>query len=357
MSKVWFVPVAENHRTADIAGKVVKLFDAAGFLQIFGKDEFAAVKIHFGEVNNTGHIKPDWLKPLLERIKESGAKPFLTDTNTLYQGKRENSVDHLMQAYRHGFHIGNLGVPVIIADGLISKNYSEVLVKGNYFSSVKIANDILHSETLVVMSHVTGHMLSGVGAAIKNVAMGAASRSGKQLQHADVKPLIRADKCKACGQCIDWCPKEAITIYDGAARIDAEACYGCGECIATCRHQSIRISFDDASDTLQEKMAEYALGATQGKQGRVCYFNFLIHITKECDCLHQPQDKECRDIGILASYDPVAIDQASVDLVQQGAGEDLFRRLWPENNYNTQISYAEKIGLGTRKHQLIKVEL
>ncbi len=357
MSKVWFSSLEDNAGAVEISEKLVRLYDAAGFEKIFGEDEFTAVKIHFGEKNNTGHIKPQWIKPLLDTLKEKKCKPFLTDTNTLYRGERQNSIDHLMQAYEHGFSIETLGVPVIIADGLLSKNFSEVAVPGEHFQSVRIANDILHSHSLMVLSHVTGHILSGMGAAIKNLAMGAAPRSGKQVQHADVRPEVNAEKCRGCRLCMEWCPRDAIQIYDGVARIDIEKCYGCGECIATCRYQAIKYSFNDTSRALQEKMAEYAFGAVKNKEGKCCYFNFLTHITKECDCMDKVQDKITGDIGILASYDPVAIDQASVDLLKQNSGGDILRRLWPKNDYSVQIIHAGRLGMGSIDYELVDVDV
>lgn len=202
---------------------------------------------------------------------------------------------------------------------------------------------------------MTGHVLSGLGAAIKNLAMGCAPRSGKQMQHADIKPQVIIENCQACGLCLKYCLKEAISFYDGVAWIDEEKCYGCGECIATCRFKAIRHSMDDASAPLQEKMAEYALGAVQDKKGKVCYFNFLTHITQECDCMSKAQDKITEDIGILASYDPVAIDQASIDLLKAQTGEDTLLKLWPDNDYNVQLNHGEKIGLGSRKYELIEI--
>lgn len=356
MSKVWFTPLDEGQETTQISGKVITLFEKAEFQMVFAANEYTAIKIHFGEKNNTGHIKPAWIKPLIEKIKSLGTLPFLTDTNTLYRGQRFNSIHHLLLAYEHGFSMNNLGVPIIIADGLLSKNYSEVKINGKYFSSVRIANDILHAHSLVVLSHMTGHVLSGLGASIKNLAMGCAPRSGKQLQHADIKPVVTSEKCKACGLCIKWCPVDAIAIYDGVARINSEKCYGCAECIATCRFQAINHSFSNASVPLQEKMAEYALGAVKEKNGKVCYFNFLTHISKECDCIGKAQDKIVKDIGILASYDPVALDQASIDLLNEKAGNDILNQLWPENNYNVQLNHAEEIGLGSREYELICVE-
>ena len=356
MSRVWFSPLGDNSSPDVISQKVLKLYRAAGFEKIFEKNEFVAVKIHFGEKNNTGHIKPQWIKPLLGAVKEKECKPFLTDTNTLYRGERQNSIDHLMQAYAHGFSIENLGVPVIIADGLLSKNHSEVPIPGKRHKSVKIANDILHSHSLMVLSHVTGHILTGMGAAIKNLAMGCAPRSGKQVQHADVKPKVNEEKCRACGLCIKWCPRDAIHIYDGVARIDIEKCYGCGECIATCRYHAIKSSFKNTSVSLQESMAEYALGAVKDKEGKCCYLNFITHVTKECDCMDKAQDKITGDIGILASYDPVAIDKATVDLLIEKAGKDIIKDLWPENDYRVQIRHAESLGLGSENYELIRVE-
>lgn len=355
MSKVWFSSLEENVSAGEISGKVIQLYEAAGFNNIFQEDEFVAIKIHFGEKNNTGHINPQWIKPLLSYIKKKKCKPFLADTNTLYRGNRQNSIDHLLQAYEHGFSIENLGVPIIIADGLLSKNYSEVPIEGKHLKSVKIANDILHSQSLVFLSHVTGHILTGMGAAIKNMGMGCAPRSGKQIQHADVKPRVNPEKCRACGLCIKWCPKGAIEFYDGVARIDTKKCYGCGECIATCRYQAIKNSFSGSSMMLQEKMAEYALGVLKGKQGKCCFFNFLTHITGECDCLSKAQKKVTNDIGILASYDPVAIDKATTDLLIEKTGKDLLKKLWPDNDYNIQINHAEELGLGFGSYELIEI--
>lgn len=356
MSKVWYSPISGSDTHETVAEKVLQLFDAAGFAKLFQKDDLVAVKLHFGEQNNTGHIKPALIKPLLQRIKSYETKPYLTDTNTLYRGQRTNSVDHLMQAYEHGFSIENLGVPVIIADGILSRNHRDVPIKGNHFDAVTIANDIADSDVLVVLSHLTGHTLTGLGAAIKNLGMGGASRSGKQKQHADVKPVVKREWCHTCGACIRRCPKDAISYVEGTAFIDHELCYGCAECVAACRTGAVRVPEKSSGVLLQEKMAEYALGVLQGKEEKVCFFNFLIHITKECDCIERAQDKVIEDIGILASYDPVAIDQASVDLLRSAAGRDMLKELWPENDYQIQLKYAEKIGLGSLQYELIRVE-
>jgi uncharacterized Fe-S center protein len=356
MSKVWYAPLGAEEKQETVAAKVVELFEAAGFEKIFAKNDFVAIKLHFGEQHNTGHIKPGYLKPLMQKIKGYETKPFLTDTNTLYRGMRTNSIDHLVQAYEHGFSIENLGVPVIIADGLMSRNHIEVAIPGKHFNKVNIANDVVDSDAMVVLSHMTGHILTGMGAAIKNLGMGAAPRSGKQKQHADVKPIVKRDRCHTCGSCIRRCPVGAIAYVDGSAHIDHENCYGCAECVAACRTGAVRVPEGSSGVLLQEKMAEYALGAVQGKEGKLCFFNFLMHITKGCDCEKKAQDKVIEDIGILASYDPVAIDQASLDLLTQAAGRNLFSELWPDNDHQVQLAYAEKLGLGSRRYELVEIE-
>ncbi|MTI60369.1 MAG: DUF362 domain-containing protein [Firmicutes bacterium] len=357
-SKVWFIPVEKGDSPGDIDSKVIRLFETAvkdyGLIE---KDDFVAMKIHFGERDNTGYVKPDYLKTLVSRIKDSGAKPFFTDANTLYKGQRSNSVDHLIQAYQHGFTLDKIDAPVIIADGLMSKNFSRVEIAGKHFEAVNIANDILHSDVLIGISHLTGHVGACMGASIKNIGMGCASRSGKQLQHADVNPSVSADDCTACGQCVKWCPVEAIKIIDGNAVIDYEKCYGCAECITTCRFDAITVSWGGTSKALQEKMAEYALGVIKDKRDKSLFFNFLIHISKGCDCLGDAQDAVIEDIGILLSVDPLAVDQASVDLLNERAETDFLKELWSESglDYRQQLDHAAAIGLGSREYNLIEL--
>lgn len=358
MSKVWFAPVETGESERDIEAKVMSLYEkSVPDDNLVVEGDFVAIKIHFGEGNNTGYVKPEYLKKLVNRFKTDGGKPFFTDANTLYKGERSNSIDHLMQAYKHGFTPDNIGVPVIIADGLLSKNYSKITIKGRHFNEVNIANDILHSDVFICISHLTGHMAAGMGATIKNIGMGCASRSGKQLQHADVSPSVSANKCRICGKCANWCPVDAIEMGGNNAIIDTEICYGCAECITTCQYGAISVSWSGTSRSLQEKMAEYALGAIKDKFDRSLFFNFLIHVTKDCDCIGRAQQKVINDIGILASRDSVAVDQAAVDLLNKSSDSDFFRDLRSSSglDYNHQLEHAEKIGLGRREYELIKI--
>jgi len=358
MSQVWFTPVNNNEVKAKIQNKALNLLQTGlAEKNILDSDDFTALKIHFGERKNTGYIKPEYLQGLVDELKANQVKPFYTDTNTLYKGQRANSIDHLNQAYEHGFSREQTGIPVIIADGLLSKNFSKVEIEGKHFAEVNIANDILHSDVLIGLSHVTGHLATCLGATIKNIGMGCASRSGKQLQHADVLPAVSKGRCTTCGQCVEWCPVNAIEIINQKAEIDPEICYGCAECIATCRFGAISVSWGGTSEALQEKMAEYALGAIKDKKDKSLYFNFLIKITKDCDCQGKAQEREIDDIGILVSFDPVAVDQATIDLLNQKANSDFLKELWSESNldYRTQLQHAENLGLGGREYELIEL--
>ena len=363
MKQVWFAPVKNDAEEELIQQKVVQLYNRAvdSFAfdnsQYISEEEIIALKISFGEKNNTGHIKPVYLEKLIDSLQKAGGRPFFTDANTLYKGQRSDSVAHLLQAAEHGFSIANTGIPVIIADGLLSKNHTGVEISGSHFSEVKIATDIVHSDLLIALSHVTGHLGSCLGATIKNIGMGCASRSGKQSQHADFKPEVAAAECTACGQCVQWCPVEAIEIVEGVARIDYDTCYGCAECMATCQFGAISTSWSGSSRELQEKMAEYTLGAIKGKEEKTLYFNFLIHVTKDCDCMGRAQQKIIDDIGIMVSRDPVAVDQAAIDLLNEVSGKDFLKKTWEESNldYRHQLQHAEKIGLGSREYKLVEV--
>lgn len=359
MNKAYFTPASADEGNSAVSEKVVNLFDRLmEEHNPVSEEDLVGIKIHFGEENNTGHIKPPYLEGFVNRIKNLEGKPYLTDANTLYEGQRKNSVDHLMQANEHGFNPNNVGAPVLIADGLLSKNFSEVEISGEHFDNVSIANDILHSDVLVGASHITGHPMACLGGTIKNLGMGSASRSGKQQQHADVKPEVDLDECRECGTCARWCPVNAIEIVEGVgAKIDLDTCYGCGECITTCPYDVISNVGEESSQSLQEKMAEYALGVLKGRDKDAIFFNFLIHVTEGCDCYDVAQDRIIDDIGILASFDPVAVDSAAVDLLNQEAGHDLLRDAYDDKglDYGIQIDHAESIGLGSQQYELVEI--
>jgi hypothetical protein len=282
MSTVYFVS-ARAKGNKSLIDKLGDLMDAVG-LDFIPQDGLVAVKLHMGERGTTAYLRPIYARKAVAKIVQAGGKPFLTDTTTLYRGQRQNAVDYLNLSVANGFGPAAVGAPVIIADGPRSADVVEVRVDLKHFQTVKYASAAHQADALVVLSHVKGHLASGFGGAIKNVAMGLGSRSQKQRMHGDVKPKLRkGNLCIACGQCAEICPADAIRI-EKVARFDHEKCIGCAECITTCPVGAIQILWNESTDRLQEKMAETMAGVVKGKQSRVAYFNFLLDITPDCDC-------------------------------------------------------------------------
>jgi uncharacterized Fe-S center protein len=348
--------------------KVEKLFDRAGLGDIVSPGDLVAVKIHFGERGNTAYVRPQYVRRLVDRLKSRGGKPFLTDANTLYVGSRANAVDHLRTAVENGFAYAVVEAPLVIADGLNGKDFVSVPINLKHFREVKIGSAVYHADALLAVTHFKGHEATGFGGTLKNVGMGSGSRSGKQMMHSDILPEVAAGKCKACGRCAKWCPAGAITVAGGRAVIDRDQCLGCGECTVTCSARAIAINWKTTPDVIQEKIAEYSLGVLKAKKGKAGFISFLTNITPECDCPGWSDAPLVGDIGVLASLDPVALDQACVDLVNNQAGlkgtrlgdrvdaPDKFRVVYPNIDWSVQLEYGEAIGLGTRKYNLIPIQ-
>jgi uncharacterized Fe-S center protein len=351
--KVYFIPASASESLDTIHKKLLALYNLANFKICFELKDLIAIKIHFGEDGNTTHIPANYLLPIINEIKQQGGKPFYTDTCVLYKSQRSNAISHLLLAERHGFTPQNCGVPVIISDGLRGSNEIEVKIPGKLFKSVSIAADAMTANAMLVATHVTGHMASGIGGAIKNLGMGLASRKGKLRQHSSMKPRIEVAKCTGCGQCITWCPETAITMNGSVAVINEKICIGCGECLTVCHFDAVKYNWKTSNVDLQKKMTEHALGAVIQKKDKVCCLSFLVNITKDCDCLNQPQKSITKDIGILASKDPVAIDKASLDLVEQFSGKSLVSQSYPSIDPTVQLIHGEEIGLGRIEYDLV----
>lgn len=361
--------------------KIKRLCDAIGLadkvkpLGKGGEDELVAIKAHFGETGNDTYLHPTFARQVVDCVKAAGAKPFLTDTCTLYKSTRHNAVDHLETAYLHGFTPYVVGAPVIIADGVTSKCFEEVPVNLKHFATVKIAQAFRSASAMVVLTHFKGHMMGGFGGAIKNLAMGCAPMAGKIDQHG--RTIAVYPNCIGCGECVKHCPQDALTLTKPQkgqkgrkALVDSSKCIGCYECVTVCPNGAIGISAPGEYTDFTERMAEYAYGAVKefGEQGRIVYLNFLMHVTTQCDCAGWSEPAMVPDLGILASTDPVAIDTASYDLVNAAPsiihlggnelhthGYDKFEAHRPETRGRHQIDYAEAIGMGTTKYELIKV--
>ena len=352
-SDVFMIKV--NNRDSDkiMAQKLNALIDASGVLGFLKKDDYTGIKIHFGEEGNTGHIKAEWLKGLVERLRAVTNNIFFTDTNVLYkQSKRTNAVDHLKLAYSHGFSFQNMNVPVIIADGLWGRNYTDVEISKKRFSRVKVASDITDCDSLLALTHITGHIMTGFAGAIKNLGMGCASRRGKFEQHCGMVPDFNPGECSGCGLCVSNCPADAITLENGRAKIDEANCIGCGECVVICKTEALNAKWSETLANLQEKMVEYACGAIEAVDRRIGYINFLTNITRNCDCLAKDEPRIVEDIGILASNDLVSIDSASAEILNGLKCKDIFRQEYPQIDWTVQLKYAASLGLGDPNYKL-----
>ncbi len=366
-STVYFCGLRARSEKENKLHKIARLVDAIGFTGNLKAGSLVAVKTHFGERGNDSHVSPVFTRVIVDKIKEVGAKPFITDTNTLYGGSRHNSVDHLVTALEHGFGYATVNAPLIIADGLTGGFMQPVPVAGKHFKSVKIAGAIAEANAMFVISHFKGHEMAGFGGAIKNLAMGCCPSQGKKEQHA-AKFVVHPDLCIGCRSCLKPCPEQAIDMQAKKAVINPEKCVGCGECMTVCPVKAIDIDWATELVPFIERMVEYACGAVQGKEGQVGYINFLTNITPDCDCVPWSDAPIVPDIGFLASLDPVALDKACFDLVnrQKGfessklacahaPGEDKFKGVWDYTQGDLQVSYAESLGLGSARYKLVEL--
>jgi len=355
-AKVYFVPIADGASAEIQAEAMQRIIAASGAMQALGASDLVAVKIHVGEKKNTTHVKPVVVRAVVDGIKKTGASAFLTETSTLYKGERENAVKHLLHAERHGFGIAQVGAPFIMADGLKGNTEMEVAVPGILHESVRVAREVVTADGLMVVSHPTGHIAAGIGACIKNLGMGLASRIGKMRQHSAMLPEINPKKCVFCKKCIQWCPEKAIVEKDGKAFILAETCIGCGECLAVCGFDAVKYDWDAESGYMQRSMAEHAYGAVIQKGEKAFYFNVLIDMTKDCDCFSVKQEKLIPDMGILASADPVAVDKATLDLTAAAHGKTLAELSYAHHDALIQVRHAQEIGMGSMDYELIKID-
>lgn len=367
-SNVYFANLRASSHHEGLLKKVGKLCNSLELEKMVNPGEIVAIKLHFGERGNTSFIRPIFVREVVDKVKSVQGKPFLTDTNTLYVGSRANAVDHLNTAITNGFAYAVVNAPLIIADGLHGKSFIEVDIDKKHFQKVKLGSDLFHADNIICLSHVKGHMMTGFGGAIKNLAMGGASRAGKQQQHSSLLPEIGA-LCVGCKVCTKWCPAEAILFDDnGKAVINPEKCIGCGECTVSCPHKAIRIQWKETTSNVQERMAEYVYGLLKNKQNKAAFINFVMNVSPDCDCNSWSDEAIVGDIGILAAHDPVALDQASVDLINAQAGkvgtalksnwapgEDKFRGVHPDIDWTVQLRYAEELGIGSRQYNLIEV--
>lgn len=365
-SKVFYIDMRATMKE-NFMDKIGRLMETAGLCEIIATRDLTAVKIHFGELGNSAFIRPVYLRKVVQTIKQAGGLPFLTDANTLYAGTRSDAPRHLTTAIQNGFDYAVVEAPLVIADGLRGKNETAVPINQRRFASVYIGTDIVEADALVSVAHFKGHELSGFGGTIKNVGMGCASRKGKLAQHSSLSPGV-GEQCIGCGECLDHCSQNAIAMVDEKARIDSEVCIGCGECILICPNEAIGVQWNQSIPVFLENMVEYTMGVLTNKVQKAFFINFITDVSPACDC-HPTNDAPIvKNIGVVASIDPVAIDQASVDLVNAepalagsglktntDPGQDKFKGIYPKVDWPIQLDYAQQLGLGNRAYELIRL--
>lgn len=365
-SKVYFTDMRCKNGV-NLQMKLEKLMKKAGIENIDFKDKYVAIKMHFGEPGNLAFLRPNYARTVVDMVRALGGKPFLTDCNTLYVGGRKNALDHLDSAYLNGFSPFSTNCHVLIADGL--KGTDEVAVPvegGTYVKEAKIGRAVMDADIFISLSHFKGHEGTGFGGALKNIGMGCGSFNGKKEMHSAGKPHVDQQKCVGCEACTKICAHDAITVSDKKAYIDHDKCAGCGRCIGVCPKQVIRPDTENANDILNCKIAEYAKAVIDGRPN--FHINIVVDVSPYCDCHAENDAAIVPNVGMFASFDPVALDVACADAVNaqpviantllaehDHTGHDHFGTVSPETNWKSGVEHAEKLGIGTREYELITV--
>ena len=364
--KVYFTDFcSRNYET--IPQKLARLILSAGIDKIDFKDKFVAIKIHFGELGNMAYLRPGYARVLVDIIKDLGGKPFLTDCNTLYVGSRRNALDHIETAYINGFSPFSTGCHVIIADGLKGTDQVAVPVSdGVYVKEALIGRAIMDADIVISLSHFKGHEEAGFGGALKNLGMGSGSWDGKKDMHDACRPVVDKELCVACGACHDICAHDAPNLVDGTMFVDWNKCAGCGRCLDVCPVKAIEPDNHNAAQYLNFKIAEYTKAVVAGRPH--FHISLVRDVSPYCDCHSENDIPIVPDVGMFASFDPVALDLACAEAVirqpvNPGSALERANRPdldnitgnFPHTDWRSQIAHGKKIGLGEDSYELIRI--
>lgn len=374
-SQVYFTNFRTSYGGITMPSKLQKLIRAAGIDKIDMDGRFVAIKTHFGELGNTAYLRPNFARAVVEVIKSLGGKPYLTDCNTLYPGSRKNALEHLYCAWENGFTPLTAGCPILIADGLKGTDDVEVPVNGGeYVKKAKIGRAVMDADIIISLNHFKGHETTGFGGALKNLGMGCGSRAGKKEQHKNGKAYVSAEACRGCRLCEKHCANEGLR-FDEATRkmvVVDDNCVGCGRCVGACNFDAIDFADDSSAQMLNYRMAEYAKAVVDGRPQ--FHISLVMDISPFCDCHAENDAPILPDVGMFASFDPVALDQACVDaclklapVMNSQLGDHLndpdfedhhdhFVNSTPESEWKSCLEHGEKIGVGSREYELITVK-
>lgn len=374
-AKVYFTDFHTVAFGDSLPTKLKKLLKSAGIQGIEMDGKFVAIKLHFGELGNLSYLRPNYAKAVADLVKELGGKPFLTDCNTMYPGSRKNAIEHLECAWENGFSPLSAGCPVIIGDGLKGTDDISVPVAGGeYVKEAKIGRAVMDADVFISLTHFKGHEMTGFGGAIKNIGMGCGSRAGKAEQHSSGQPHVKPELCRGCRRCQRECANSGL-VFDEKTRkmrVDGAHCVGCGRCLGSCNFDAIAFNDYAANGMLNRKMAEYAKAVVDGRPH--FHVSLVLDVSPNCDCHGENDVPILPNLGMFASFDPLALDQACVDACLaasplpggqlarniDGPGfvdrHDHFSNSSPESEWKTCLEHAEKIGLGSRAYELVPVK-
>jgi len=375
MSKVYFTDFRTGYQGENLPAKLKRLAKEAGIGTIDMNGKFVAIKMHFGELGNISYLRPNYAKAVVDLVKELGGKPYLTDCNTMYPGFRKNALEHLECAWENGFTPLTVGCPVIIGDGIKGTDDIAVPLEGcEYTKEALIGRAVMDADVFISLTHFKGHEMTGFGGAIKNIGMGCGSRAGKKDMHSNGKPVIDPQKCRGCKSCMKECANNGL-VFDESSRkmgIDKASCVGCGRCLGACNFDAIDFEQNQAISVLNAKMAEYTKAVVSGRDS--FHLSLVVDVSPYCDCHAENDAPILPNIGMFASFDPVALDQACADACLKAEpirnsvlGEhmaadgfvdhhDHFKNTTPESEWETQLIHGEKIGLGSREYELVTIK-
>lgn len=327
------------------AAGIREVLERSGFLADCRPKKRIAIKCHFGEHGNSNHLRPEFVREAALATAFHNLQPVVVETTALYRGRRQEAGEHLKLAAEHGFSTATLMAPIEILDGRRGEKSYVVPLDSELVPAARLAQGLRRLRYLINMAHFKGHFVAGFGGVIKSLAMGLASKAGKLEMHSNSKPAVDPDKCVSCGECVDYCPNDAINFVQYVAQI-GRSCTGCGGCLTVCEQNAIRIDWDAGSENVILKMVEYARAVLIDRQA--IHFNFCLRVTPNCDCYGQTEKPVTDDVGVFVSRDPVACEQAAWDRLGP-----VLKPIYPHVHGELVIEAAARRGLGQRDYELV----